>query len=68
MKKLSSIIFIAFLFSGCTSQPVIVEQEGSHEKTLVEIGWEASCVEYEIQDEEGNKIEVPNHNCSWRTV
>lgn len=52
MNKISSLIFITLVFVGCTSQPL--------SKTLVEVGWEASCVEYQIQDENGQKIDVPN--------
>lgn len=59
MKKLISLTFTALLFVGCTSQLVELEHEGAHEKTLVEVGWEASCVEYEIQDEDGNAVDVP---------
>ena len=49
-------MLIAFAVSGCTSQPAI--QTTTSSKALVEVGWEASCIEYEIQNENGEKIDV----------
>lgn len=50
MKKLATLILIWLLFTGCASKA---------EKNLTEVGWEASCIQYEIRDEEGVKIAVP---------
>ncbi|MBA4336876.1 hypothetical protein C0416_03860 [bacterium] len=50
MRKITPLILAILVFSGCAT-PV--------EKNLTEIGWEASCVTYEIQDENGGKIAVP---------
>lgn len=56
MKKFISLLIAVLMFSGCTSQ---TSQSENHQKRLVEVGWEASCVEYEVRDEKDNKIDVP---------
>jgi hypothetical protein len=50
MKKLIPILIIVLTLSGCISE--------NPSKTLVEIGGEASCVAYEVQDENGQAIKV----------
>jgi len=57
MKIIYIAAFISILIlSGCTSPSEITAQS----KKLVEIGGEASCIEYEIQDSKGESIEVPD--------
>lgn len=52
MKKLAFILLLAiFTLSGCATN--------QNSKKLIEIGGQASCIAYEIQNERGEKVSVP---------